>query len=99
MKRKVGNPITYTDTDCNAILFIDSATMAGRTMATGQLRRHVLHSFLVMVYNIFNVYMILRSPVESAYNLHIAGHRVWYGNVNLREYKQWYPSSKPRDHK
>ena len=100
-ERKVGHPITYTDTNCSAILFIDSATMPGRTMPIGQLRRHVLRSFLVMVYNIFNVYIMLmiasRSCLQSVCNW---SPRVWYGNVNLQvNANRCYPPSKTTDHK
>ena len=47
-ERKVGHPITNTDTNCNAIWFTETVTMPGRTVLIGQLRRHILRSFLVM---------------------------------------------------
>ena len=48
-ERKVGYPITFTDTIRNAILFIDTVTMSGTTMDIRLLQRHVLRSFLVMM--------------------------------------------------
>ena len=44
------------DTNCNAILFIDTPTMPGRTMPIGQLRSHVSRSFLVMFRSMWNFY-------------------------------------------
>ena len=47
-EREVSWPIIRIDTNCNAILFIETPTMPGRTMPIGQLQRHVSRSFLVM---------------------------------------------------
>ena len=46
-EREVVYAIIHMDTNCNAILFIDTPTMSGRTMPIGQLRSHVSPSFLM----------------------------------------------------
>ena len=84
--KKVGCPISYTDSVHYAILFVETTTMHGTTKPIHQLPRRILCLLLVMfsiwqVQNdtgiILQVYLCSRKSYRESWWQHREGHRSW----------------------